>query len=63
MYIDKGFRALASMHDECSNIFSCRGSRADLVVSIGVLVLVVVVVVVLEPLPLLHVRVESLLAI
>ena len=32
------------------NIFSCRRSRADLVVSIGVLVLVVVV---LEPLPLL----------
>ena len=35
--------------------FSCRRSRADLVVSIGVLVLVVdvLVVVVLEPLPLL----------
>ena len=34
-------------------LFSCRRSRADLVVSIGVLVVLVVVVVVLEPLPLL----------
>ena len=33
-------------------IFSCRRSRADLVVSITVLVLVLVLVVVLEPLPL-----------
>ena len=35
------------------NIFSCRLSRADLVVSIGVLVLDVLDVLVLEPLPLL----------
>ena len=57
LYISYTFSKLFSGETNLSSIFSCQRSRADLVVSFGVLVLDVHVlevhVLVLEPLPLL----------